>query len=271
MRKKARDCDGNIIFGPLMIPKLLRGQKTMTRRLVNPQPVPGSPFNAAACPGDWSFPHRGTSSLTITNKPNGPDGYAEECAPHKVGHRLWIRERLRRSLTNGEWVYAADEERIWLEVGHPSQRDMIHWGITKKSNFCSPIHMPAWACRLEIIVKSVSLERVQAITPEDCEAEGILWFTKDGKVRKYWVCDPCDGPFKCTWQDLPRSPVEAFARSWDHVHGDGAWARNDWVWVYTFEKGNIDGKEGAPSSTASTSSGAGAPGQRRRRQPAQPA
>ena len=77
----------------------------------------------------------------------------------------------------------------------------------------SPIHMPRWASRIDLHVKSVRVERVQEISAEDAIAKGIM----PGGVR--WIGD-ARGKFR----DL-----------WNALHGPGAWDRNDWVWVYEWE------------------------------------
>ena len=32
------------------------------------------------------------------------------------------------------------------------------------------------------------------------------------------------------------SPRAAYGNYWDHLNGDGAWDRSDWVWVVEFQR-----------------------------------
>jgi hypothetical protein len=70
-------------------------------------------------------------------------------------------------------------------------------------------------------IVSVRVERVGEISHEDAVAEGIEY-------------DPSqmDG---CKWLNGSRA-IDAFARLWDAIYGDGQFEANGWVFVYTFKK-----------------------------------
>jgi hypothetical protein len=71
--------------------------------------------------------------------------------------------------------------------------------------------MPRELCRLRLRVEDVRVEQVQEITGEDARKEGCIPDTSsDGAARL------------------------SFVHKWNDIHGDGAWERNDWVWVVTF-------------------------------------
>ena len=63
--------------------------------------------------------------------------------------------------------------------------------------------MPKWACRAVAECLEVRVERVQEISEEDSLSEGFQF-------------------------------REHFIRTWDSLHGPGAWERNEYVWVYRF-------------------------------------
>nr|AGC71965.1 phage-related protein [uncultured bacterium A1Q1_fos_25] len=65
------------------------------------------------------------------------------------------------------------------------------------------IHMPRWACRLVLPLVSVRVERVQDITDEDAEAEGV---------------EPIEGSYR-----------EGFRAMWQDIYA--TWDANPWVWV----------------------------------------
>ena len=85
--------------------------------------------------------------------------------------------------------------------------------------WCSPIHMHRWKSRLTLTVIEVRLQRLQDITREDVIAEGI-----EG-LEDVWA----------GWH-------QPYAKLWDDLHGQGAWAENHWVAALTFSvhHGNID-------------------------------
>jgi hypothetical protein len=99
------------------------------------------------------------------------------------------------------------------------------WGRVR-----SPIHMPKWACRLWLEVEATRVERVQDITYEDAEAEGVQCVETDDTEDTYWCIEPNDGG---PVADLPQ---DVFACLWDSINsasGHG-WDRNEWVWVVAY-------------------------------------
>lgn len=66
-------------------------------------------------------------------------------------------------------------------------------------------------------VLHVDARRIQDMTDEDAIREGVAF-----------VQVPTRFPLS------DRSPRAIFAWLWDDINGKGAWARNDWVWVYRF-------------------------------------
>lgn len=80
--------------------------------------------------------------------------------------------------------------------------------------------MPRWASRLTLLVKSVRVERLQDISPEDVEAEGVQMPPSElyPNVNRGWK-------LKRHFQDL-----------WESINGEGSWDANPWVWVVEFEK-----------------------------------
>lgn len=91
-------------------------------------------------------------------------------------------------------------------------------------------------------IKSVKVERVRDITPEDAIAEGcdpsegalgndIIDFDLDMNLQfktddhgKAYVVRP------------PARPIRRFKHLWNSIHGANAWNANPWVWAYEFER-----------------------------------
>jgi hypothetical protein len=118
---------------------------------------------------------------------------------------------------------AFDAGRIWAASGG----DMAHcvhfeadgnrpdWtGRYRHARF-----MPRWASRITLEVTGVRVERLQEISPADCDAEGIARLathTMDGAGR------------------LAR--VKAYRAIWEGINGPDSWEANPYVWVIEFRR-----------------------------------
>lgn len=90
--------------------------------------------------------------------------------------------------------------------------------------------MPRSASRIQLVMVSVHLERLQSITPESAAAEGLIKLPASGRFCLY----PGDQYFG----NATSNPIEAFSWLWDSLHGAGSWQSNPWVWVIRFR--NVD-------------------------------
>ena len=198
-----------ILFSGPMVRAILDGRKTQTRRVMKPQPHRGVPFGPAAMaalPGDWTWPNRGGCSCTISNKPGGPDGWAEKNSPVGVpGDRLWVRETLRWSYNEGQCTHGIqhppepsdllyDATNEYVEVGTEGE-----WAaLSTRSERIPAIHMPRWASRVTLEVVSVRVERLADISDADAKAEGYAsadeflgapWAVSVGPNPWVWVVE----------------------------------------------------------------------------------
>jgi len=204
-----------ILFNCEMVQALLSGRKTQTRRALNLQP------NRIIRDDVFFFPDQ---SMMNGTKRTSLHVY---CPFGKSGDLLYVRETCRADENEDSGVdyveYLAGgktkdilptEEAVgqWLDLHHYRNK----YGAVVPS-----IHMPRWASRLTLRILDVRVERVQDITHDNAEAEGIK---KD--TGKY------------------RYAASNFAALWDSINdqcGFG-WDANPWVWVVEFEvlHGNVD-------------------------------
>ena len=226
-----------IIIPQSLIPALRDGRKTQHRVPLRPKDIVNRTRDVQIYDlptiGEFRADKSGVMSAYLREFPGVSLG--ELRCPYKVGDELWVPET---------WCEASPEHRDRHGVrqaiykastsgdGDDIRQDYIRLGHAYR--WRSPATMPRWASRFALTVAAVRVERVQDIGEADAVAEGMRSFTKDGRLWKYWPCDPCDGPIKNTWQDLPRNAKDAFVAHWDATHGPGAWTRNDPVWVPTF-------------------------------------
>lgn len=214
--------DRPIIFSRAMVRALLNGRKTMTRRLLNPQPYP-----LEGKPGFWN------ASGVVGGRICSSD--AEFLALHRwaVGDRLYVRESFApRYFDLGEPAYMAD----WTG----ESADCVPEPKWKPS-----IHMPRSISRITLTVTAVKVERLQDISEADATAEGIMWD---------YMRDPhASGPGACRYFtpaiDTPtalkgfNTAAGAFRALWDSLNAKRApWDSNPWVVASTFivHKCNID-------------------------------
>lgn len=205
--------DHPILFSAPMVRALLDGRKTQTRRILKPQPYP-----LEGMPGYWNA-SGAVGGRIVTS--------AEDLARlHRFakGDRLWVRETLKRD--DGSWIYAADGLGVGLPQDDPRIPHMVAWAHHKEGDTCVSIHMPRWASRLTLTVTDVRVQRLQAITPADCIAEGAF--------------RPTATPMTVDCET--RDPRDDFAALWRSINGRDSWDANPWVTATTFtvERRNID-------------------------------
>ena len=200
-----------IIFSSPMVRAIIEGRKTQTRRIVKAERLHeeyGKPvWDKAWVDGPSNYVY-----LHVPFDGCGVDGMAtthRHYCPHPVGTRLWVRE----TWLEFPWVGSDGKENLYAAYRatdehtyprHPSDR----WRPS--------IHMPRKYSRITLEVTDVRVQRIQSITPDDCANEGI-----EGGGES----DPLG----------PISLVTKFASLWQSINGEGSWARNDWVWAYTFK------------------------------------
>ena len=139
-----------ILFSTPMVKAILEGRKTMTRRVVKPQPenkLQGYYLNGAYA---WRDPE--------LNLDEYPYGNYTSCPYGQVGDRLWVRETWHQDtgLAGRAIHYKADGEAyLWK----PS------------------IFMPRRFSRITLEITNIRVERLQEITAGDCAKEGSYMAT----------------------------------------------------------------------------------------------
>lgn len=201
-----------ILFSGPMVRAILAGQKTVTRRVVKPQP----PDDATRVAHIALMPPKmdGTCEETWWVREDHPMLARVPMCPYGVpGDLLWVRETWAEVPTvcgGTEVVYAAD-------FTDGSDRAA---GV----KYTPSIFMPRWASRLTLRVTDVRVERVREITEDDIRAEGL-----DGS---HLMTDGF-GVGIATFDGRAH-----FAELWDTLNakrGHG-WSVNPWVWVIGFER-----------------------------------
>ena len=207
-----------ILFNTEMVRAILDGRKTVTRRIIKPQPVysPNDGFH-------WKGAAYGTD-LPSTVK---GAAYNFRCAfPYQPGDILYVRETWCSRYDGEKYFYLADkctkrEEKKLLDYGEVKWRPSIH--------------MPKEAARIFLKVKDVRVERLQDITEKQAESEGLKF--------KAMYCPKDD-----TFVEIQNPSIDSgatykngFAKIWNSTIKKSdmekyGWNANPWVWVIEFER-----------------------------------
>jgi len=120
----------------------------------------------------------------------------------------------------------------YSEIEKEIERDglplTLKGSILKTLGYRNKMFVKAELMPHQIRITSVSIERLQDISDEECVREGMSFVN-----GRFYV-----GFLKTTGQRIwldGDTPREAFAALIDKVSGKGTWARNPWVYVYEFE------------------------------------
>lgn len=198
-----------MLFSTPMVQAILDGRKTQTRRVVKPQP-----------PRD--FDYLGTGTDTASGEPifyacwEWEKFHNVKCPYGQPGDVLWVRERFRKNEmpTGSPYHYYADNDVY-------TNKDNERW---KPS-----IHMPKDAARIWLEITNVRVERLQDITGDDAQSEGISPCHNHG-----WKDYMASVEMDCFIGNYGRT--SSFQSLWQSINGKESWDANPWVWVIEFKR-----------------------------------
>lgn len=206
-----------ILFNTDMVRAILDGRKTVTRRIIKPQPemILCYAFAGHGC-GKWMYPDKNAFNYwgeeykrTVEITPE--DEKRLWTPPCCTDDTLYVRETCAQAAAH-TFFYRADKT-IQNILWRPS------------------IHMPKEAARIFLKVKDVRVERLQEMSDDDCEKEGLENFCKKCSAL-FSNCDTClnDGGINEDFKELWNSTIK---KSDLDRYG---WDANPWVWVIEFER-----------------------------------
>jgi hypothetical protein len=208
-----------------MVPLVLSGAKTQTRRVIKNQPPAGFDRYCSYSPGVWGW----------TDQPSPTAHWHLMKTPHGVaGDRLWMREAWRvskkhdalpprdlkpRTMTvffEAGGSIANQADGVWREdPTYPETRpDWV-------GRYRPPMFMMRWMSRCTLEVISIKVERLLDISEEDAIAEGI----SEGAANALML-----------YVQTPRPAATLYFELWDRINGEGSSALNPWVFATTFRK-----------------------------------
>lgn len=189
-----------ILFNTEMVRAILDGRKTVTRRIIKPQPKSEVVFYL----GQWQETQMCANGLRIL------------IPPVQIGDVLYVRETWGHTaglpgISEEATVYAADF----------SDKELAHLK-DKHFRWRPSIHMPKDLARLFLKVTDVRAERLQNISADGCTMEGIwpLYSGPAGGRTEYY-----HDKFSYLWDStIPKTDMDTYG-----------WKANPWVWVIQFE------------------------------------
>ncbi|PXJ26349.1 hypothetical protein DMR11_00075 [Klebsiella pneumoniae] len=213
-----------MIFNGEMVRAILDGRKTQTRRIMAPQPAD----DIERC----IFPNPEAIGWKSSLRHKHGSTTAHFCHYGKPGDRIWVRETFQGPLFDYDLMdsYCKDptpfekpEFCVYKADGVPAPE---FYDADDELHCCwrPSIHMPRWASRILLEITDVRVERLNAISQEDAQAEGM---ELTGWRPTY--SDPDSGGEVMT-------PYDNFAELWSSIYGDESWKANPWVWVISFER-----------------------------------
>ena len=193
-----------ILFNTDMVRAILDGRKTVTRRLIKPQPDEKHKYPLGYIIDSTNRKNIGCFGFG-TNEYGGSIQYAKP--PYQPGDILYVRE------TWSEWTDGYLYKAWTSPFQQPGESALMKWHPS--------IHMPKEAARIWLKVKNVRVERLQ-----DIDIDGIR---KEGLQSMAVHAGDMDIALK-EWEILWNSTIK---KSDFDLYG---WDANPYVWLVEFEQ-----------------------------------
>lgn len=195
-----------ILFHGEMVKAILAGNKTMTRRIIKPQPVDigeNAPY--------IQEPKQIGEGIIFNRKK-----YIK-CPYGMPDDRLWVRETFSQHPEYVDFAYRADGEDEYEDSD----------GGIWEPKWTPSIFMPRKFSRILLEIVNIRVERLQQITRADALNEGITW---DANTDGFAV-----GNKGCCFHGS--DPVISFIKLWNSINADRyPWDNNPYVWVIEFRR-----------------------------------
>lgn len=213
-----------ILFSTEMVKAIQEGRKTMTRRIINPQPNKDCYYIVE--------PDTRNGLIGVLYDYNQGDQNPFIKSTWQIGDLLWVRESF------SPWSMHQGDK-------------LISSGVYYKANFppdhlkCKPsIFMPKSAARIWLEVTGLNFQRLQNITERDVIKEGVRYYEDPiiGTRFKDYLADASG--YGHPEEDYPTvtDPIESFKSLWQSINGLESWDDNPLIWVIEFKVLSTTGK-----------------------------
>lgn len=219
-KERVRDLEKPILFNTEMVQAILEERKTCTRRIIKKK------YENVDI--DWFENKYGKRIVYVQNdapapirNPNGTTTHSliameEIKKPYNIGDILYVRETwcdVKKDFRKDDDIDLGDCRYIFKVDDYGEKHPLIE-GYLKR--WRPSIHMPKEAARIFLKVKEVRAERIQDITEDQIQKEGIK-------------------------EEFPPLAQDEFIKLWDSTLKkeqlkEYSWNANPWVWVIEFER-----------------------------------
>lgn len=197
------------MFSGEMVCAMLEGRKTQTRRRMKAIPPAGA-VGAIRSP-DGKFNWHNDKGFFV--------GEPFPCAYGATGDFLYVREDYRVSSFYDRMAPSSFPQNDMLRIYYEADKKPLeNFGKKREAMF-----LPRWMSRITLELLEVRVEKLHAISDEDCFAEGIN------------MDDYAKGKSEPRTLRGGTPARYSYALLWDRVNGDGSWQINPFVWVLVFE------------------------------------
>lgn len=191
-----------ILFNTEMVRANRDGKKTVTRRVMKPQPI--------YLNGLW---HIGLARWSEGNKTIHPV-YGHSLynrMPYKPGDYLYVRETWARTGIDVDPIFFEHSSSLtWGQIIYKADG----WNLDDIGRWRPSIHMPKEAARIFLRVTDIKVERLKDMTADSAMSEGFA-----------------------DWNDAVRVWDSTIKKENIDKYG---WNANPWVWVIEYEKAETE-------------------------------
>lgn len=209
-----------ILFNTEMVRAILDGRKTVTRRVIKPQPKSKLCYTFAGSHkkdiGRWGYPRK-TAHEFWGEEFELPDDITEEelkknwNPPYHADDILYVRETWGEGYEEGTYIYKADDKLANLPEFKESSKLIYH----------PSIYMPKEAARIFLKVTNVRVDRLQEITADGIRSEGLSSMCVHSGDMEI-----AQKEFAILWNStIKKSDLNSYG-----------WDANPCVWVIEFER-----------------------------------
>ena len=225
-----------ILFNTEMVRAILDGRKTVTRRVIKPQPKSNLcyTFAGGSC-RTWGYPSPSAHEIWGDEYKLPKEITKEELKkrwnpPYHTDDILYVRETWHKYTKR---VGKGENCRLQEFYGYKAS-------IANSEDANEPwkpsIHMPKEAARIFLKVTAMRVERLQEMDEDDAFAEGVSPWNDRCYANNGWkpsLYDPDSGGACC--------PLDAFEDIWNSTIKESdidryGWDANPWVWGIEFER-----------------------------------
>lgn len=220
-----------MIFNGEMVLALLDGRKTQTRRPIKWKQTRFTEIGEREDGSKWPWSEDVEHACDFWHP----------CPFGAVGDRIWVRETFA-ALESGSYEQVKPQEGHCQDLRYAATDRLAKSDADIRGYKWVPsIHMPRWASRILLEITDVRVERLNAISEEDAQREGVHTEVWDQTVvaRNYAARDEFfqfwseDMPHYVEMNQLYRS---SFRSLWESIYGAENWQANPWVWVIEFKR-----------------------------------